>query len=80
MQKVSVRLILGGGKRRSIDFATREERKTITKFKESAWKLVYFLSADVLALYVSCNEPWFVDTKCFYVGPGDQVWPDLKTK
>ncbi|CAN0877013.1 Ceramide synthase 1 LOH3 [Linum grandiflorum] len=79
-QKVAVRLILRKGDRSSIDLATREERKTITKFKESAWKLVYFFSADVLALYVSHNETWFVDTKCFYAGPGDQVWPDLKTK
>ncbi|CAN1311803.1 ASC1-like protein [Linum perenne] len=78
-QKLAARLILGKGYRR-IDLVTREERKAITKFKESAWKFVYFFSADMLALYVTYNEPWFTDTKLFYVGPGDHVWPDLKTK
>ncbi|CAN1796306.1 ASC1-like protein [Linum perenne] len=79
LQKLAARLILGKGYRR-IDLVTREERKAITKFKESAWKFVYFFSADMLALYVSYKEPWFTDTKLFYVGPGDHVWPDLKTK
>lgn len=50
------------------------------KFKESAWKFVYFLSAELLALSVTYNEPWFTDTKSFWEGPGDQRWPDLKMK
>ncbi|CAL1381665.1 unnamed protein product [Linum trigynum] len=78
-QKLAGRLILGKGYP-SIHLVTREERKTITKFKESAWKLVYFLSSELLALYVSHNEPWFTNTNYFWKGPGDQVWPDLKVE
>ncbi|XP_016445147.1 alternaria stem canker resistance protein 1 [Nicotiana tabacum] len=55
-------------------------RRRINKFKESAWKLVYFLSAEILALAVTCNEPWFTNTRYFWSGPGDLVWPDLKMK
>lgn len=55
-------------------------RRRINKFKESAWKLVYFLSAEILALVVTCNEPWFTNTRYFWSGPGDLVWPDLKMK
>ncbi|XP_030449504.1 ASC1-like protein [Syzygium oleosum] len=55
-------------------------RKKIRKFKESAWKCVYFLSAEILALYVTYDEPWFTNTRYFWVGPGDQVWPDQKIK
>ncbi|KAM3380882.1 alternaria stem canker resistance protein 1 isoform X2 [Capsicum galapagoense] len=56
------------------------ERKKINKFKESAWKFVYFLSAELLALSVTCNEPWFTNSRYFWAGPGDLVWPDLKMK
>ncbi|CAL9041682.1 ASC1-like protein 1 [Musa acuminata AAA Group] len=55
-------------------------RKKINKFKESAWKFVYFLSGELLALSVTYNEPWFTNTRYFWMGPGDQVWPDQKTK
>ncbi|GAB2220635.1 hypothetical protein Droror1_Dr00008297 [Drosera rotundifolia] len=57
-----------------------EKKKKLRKFKESAWKCVYYLSAEILVLSVTCNEPWFTNTKYFWVGPGDQVWPDQKMK
>lgn len=60
--------------------AQPEKRKRIRKFKESAWKCIYFLSGELLALYVTYDEPWFTNTKFFWVGPGDQVWPDQKIK
>lgn len=55
-------------------------KKKMRKFKESAWKCIYFLSAELMALYVTYNEPWFTNTKYFWVGPGHQVWPDQKIK
>ena len=63
-----------------LDTNTEERRKKIRKFKESAWKCIYYLSAEILALSVTYNEPWFNNTRCFWVGPGDQVWPDQKIK
>lgn len=60
--------------------AENERRRKINKFKESAWKCVYFLSGELLALSVTYNEPWFTSTRYFWVGPGDQVWPDQKIK
>lgn len=63
-----------------VDFDTEEGRKKIKKFKESAWKCLYFLSGELLSLYVTYNEPWFRDTRYFWEGPGDQVWPDQKIK
>ncbi|KAL8137200.1 hypothetical protein V2J09_003201 [Rumex salicifolius] len=60
--------------------ALDEKRIKLRKFKESAWKCIYYLSAEVLALLVTYNEPWFTNTKNFWVGPGDQVWPDQKMK
>ncbi|KAG1363734.1 putative ASC1-like protein 1 [Cocos nucifera] len=57
-----------------------ERRKKINKFKESAWKCVYFLSGELLSLSVTYNEPWFQNTRYFWVGPGEQVWPDQKIK
>lgn len=63
-----------------LDLQTAEKRKKIRKFKESAWKCVYFLSAEILALSVTYGEPWFSDTRYFWVGPGNQVWPDQKIK
>ncbi|KAF8365152.1 hypothetical protein HHK36_029855 [Tetracentron sinense] len=41
-----------------LDVGTDERRKKIRKFKESAWKCVYYLSAELLALSVSYDEPW----------------------
>ncbi|KAE8710142.1 LAG1 longevity assurance-like protein 3 isoform X2 [Hibiscus syriacus] len=63
-----------------LDGDTEEKRKKSRKFKESAWKCIYYLSAEILALYVTYNEPWFRNTRNFWVGPGDQVWPDQKIK
>lgn len=57
-----------------------DTRKRIRKFKESAWKCIYYLSAEVLALSVTYDEPWFTNTRYFWVGPGNQFWPDQKIK
>ncbi|CAM6105194.1 unnamed protein product [Calypogeia fissa] len=54
--------------------------KTVVKFKESSWKLCYFLSAEILALCISYNEPYFLDSQKFWLGPGSQHWPDQKIK
>lgn len=73
------RLIFGKGNEK-LDYQTDERSKKIRKFKESAWKCIYYLSAEILALSVTYDEPWFTDTKNFWVGPGSQVWPDQKIK
>ncbi|RCV07024.1 hypothetical protein SEVIR_1G214600v4 [Setaria viridis] len=78
-ERVARRLILGQGHQRTSN-ETEETRKKIRKFKESAWKCVYFLSGELLALSVTYNEPWFTNTRYFWVGPGEQVWPDQKIK
>lgn len=77
-EKVARRLIFGSGHDK-LSFGADHRRK-ITKFKESAWKWTYFLSGELLSLYVTYNEPWFTNTKYFWVGPGEQVWPDQKIK
>lgn len=73
------RLIFGKG-HHMLDFKTSERKKKIRKFNESAWKCVYFLTAELLALSVTYDEPWFKNTRYFWVGPGNQVWPDQKIK
>ncbi|XP_057464804.1 ceramide synthase 1 LOH3-like [Actinidia eriantha] len=78
-EKLARRLTLGKAYAKT-DFETRFTRKKLNKFKEAAWKFVHFLSAELLALSVTYGEPWFTDTKYFWVGPGDQVWPDQKIK
>ncbi|XP_047341395.1 ASC1-like protein [Impatiens glandulifera] len=78
-EKVGRRLIFDKGQQR-IEVETDERRKKIRKFKESAWKCIYFLSAELLAIAVTYDEPWFTKTRNFWVGPGDQVWPDQKIK
>ncbi|XP_024018259.1 LAG1 longevity assurance homolog 3 [Morus notabilis] len=78
-EKLGRRLIFGRG-HQAQDLQTEEKRKKIRKFKESAWKWVYFLSAELLALSVTYYEPWFTNTRNFWVGPGNQVWPDQKIK
>ncbi|KAF8005774.1 hypothetical protein BT93_K0147 [Corymbia citriodora subsp. variegata] len=78
-EKLARRLIFGE-RHAKLDLEARHRRKKIKKFKESAWKCVYFLSAEILALSVSYDEPWFTSTKYFWVGPGNQVWPDQKIK
>ncbi|CAN1151118.1 ASC1-like protein [Linum perenne] len=77
-EKVGRRMIFGKGHHIVKDEA--EDRKKIRKFKESAWKCIYYLSAEILALTVTYNEPWFTNTRFFWVGPGDQVWPDQQMK
>ncbi|CAB4264885.1 unnamed protein product [Prunus armeniaca] len=78
-ERLGRRLIFGKGHQK-LDLQSEEQRKKIRKFKESAWKFTYFLSAELLVLSVTYDEPWFTDTKYFWVGPGDQVWPDQKMK
>ncbi|KAL1357413.1 hypothetical protein HN51_009328 [Arachis hypogaea] len=78
-EKVARRLIFGKGHEK-LDLQTDERRKKIRKFKESAWKCVYFLSAEIFALSVTYNEPWFTNTIYFWIGPGNQIWPDQKIK
>ncbi|OEL19229.1 ASC1-like protein 1 [Dichanthelium oligosanthes] len=78
-ERVARRLVFGQGHQRA-DNETDETRKKIRKFKESAWKCVYFLSGELLSLSVTYNEPWFTNTRYFWVGPGEQVWPDQKIK
>eukprot|EP00475_Leptophrys_vorax_P038365 TRINITY_DN67476_c0_g1_i1.p1 TRINITY_DN67476_c0_g1~~TRINITY_DN67476_c0_g1_i1.p1 ORF type:complete len:314 (+),score=35.34 TRINITY_DN67476_c0_g1_i1:77-1018(+) len=54
--------------------------KTHIKFKESCWKSLYYLSAEIFALLISREEPWMMDTKNFWVGPGTSRWPDQMMK
>ncbi|XP_021718289.1 LAG1 longevity assurance homolog 3-like [Chenopodium quinoa] len=77
-EKIGKRLIFG--KNYQIKDGDTDGKKKLRKFKESAWKCMYYLSAEILALSVTYSEPWFTQTKYFWVGPGDQVWPDQKTK
>ncbi|GAB2280141.1 hypothetical protein Dimus_014778 [Dionaea muscipula] len=78
-EKIARRLIFGNRSQLK-EIEAYRKRKKLRKFKESAWKCVYFLSAEILALVVTYNEPWFTSTRNFWVGPGDQVWPDQKMK
>ncbi|KAK4777900.1 hypothetical protein SAY87_018087 [Trapa incisa] len=78
-EKLSRRLILGKGQQQ-MELDMDVKKKKIRKFKESAWKCIYYLSAELLALYVTYDEPWFTNTRFFWIGPGEQVWPDQKTK
>ncbi|WOL06549.1 ASC1-like protein 1 [Canna indica] len=78
-EKLAKRYIpLNSIEKQSTEIVSR--RKRIKKFKEAAWKCVYFLSGELLALSITYNEPWFTNTRYFWVGPGDQVWPDQKIK
>lgn len=77
MQILGSWLIFGKGKP---DTEVSDRKKKIRKFKESAWKCIYYLSAEILALSVTYNEPWFTNTIYFWIGPGTQVWPDQKIK
>jgi ceramide synthetase len=78
-QKVARKLMFGNAHEKA-DHKTDQTKKKIIKFKESAWKCIYFLSGEILSLLVTYNEPWFTNTKYFWVGPGEQVWPDQKIK
>ncbi|XAR65346.1 hypothetical protein NMG60_11009440 [Bertholletia excelsa] len=78
-EKFARRLILGK-RQQMLNVEMDGKGNKIRKFKESAWKCVYFLSAEFLALSVSYNEPWFNNTRFFWMGPGDQVWPEQMMK
>uniref|UniRef100_A0A2N9GSQ9 TLC domain-containing protein n=1 Tax=Fagus sylvatica TaxID=28930 RepID=A0A2N9GSQ9_FAGSY len=56
-----------------LDVEATERIKKMRKFKESAWKCIYYLSAEIFALSVTFNEAWFTNTIYFWVGPGNQV-------
>lgn len=77
MQKIGKLLIFG---KASMKVKNVRHRKKMEKFKESAWKFLYSVSAELFALFVTYNEPWFTNTKYFWRGPQDQVWPHLKIK
>ncbi|KAI3763973.1 hypothetical protein L2E82_13971 [Cichorium intybus] len=74
------RRLIFAKEQQKLDVEREENNKKIRKFKESAWKCVYFLSAEILALVVTHNEPWFTNTSNFWIGPGNQRWPDQKAK
>ncbi|XP_062116798.1 ceramide synthase 1 LOH3-like [Humulus lupulus] len=74
------RRLMFGRKHHELNFESRWKRKKVNKFKESAWKCLYYFSSEFLALYVTYNEPWFTNTRYFWEGPGNQTWPDLKMK
>lgn len=78
-QRVARKLMFGKGHEKA-DQEVDQTRKKMRKFKESAWKCIYFLSGELLSLSVTCNEPWFTNTKYFWIGPGEHVWPDQKIK
>jgi hypothetical protein len=80
MQKVGRKVMYGG--QLPITEADLEEynRRRLIKFKESAWKGLYYLTAELFALAVTYNEPWFTESKQFWVGPGDQRWPNQMTR
>ncbi|XP_016456413.2 ASC1-like protein [Nicotiana tabacum] len=78
-EKVARRLIFGK-KRLVLENETDRQRIRLRKFKESAWKCMYFLSAEVFALSVTYNELWLKTTRYYWVGPGNQVWPEQKYK
>ncbi|KAG6765803.1 hypothetical protein POTOM_029860 [Populus tomentosa] len=56
-QKVAQHLIFGK-EHQTLDVQSDERRKKIRKFKESAWKCIYFLSSEILVLCVTYDEPW----------------------
>ncbi|XP_010514167.1 PREDICTED: LAG1 longevity assurance homolog 1 [Camelina sativa] len=76
-------LVIYGRKSTNKSDNIKEKKKNshkVRKFKESAWKCIYYLSAELLALSVTYNEPWFSNTLYFWIGPGDQIWPDQQMK
>lgn len=86
MQKMGRKSIYGTAKQQPVFTETVSEdmeefqRRKLTKFKESAWKGLYYLTAELFALAVTYNEPWFTESKQFWVGPGDQLWPNQMTR
>ncbi len=83
MQRLGKRFISGfaGSSKKGLSEVEKDANyKRLAKFKESAWKFVYYLTAEILALTITYNEPWFTDTKQFWIGPDQQCWPDQKAK
>ena len=78
--KKIARLCVVGKVPSKVEIEAYDTRKLLNKFKESAWKFVYFTSAETFILSVTYNEPWFRDSKTFWVGPGDLVWPNMQMK
>eukprot|EP00252_Welwitschia_mirabilis_P020832 TRINITY_DN5195_c0_g1_i3.p1 TRINITY_DN5195_c0_g1~~TRINITY_DN5195_c0_g1_i3.p1 ORF type:complete len:301 (+),score=30.84 TRINITY_DN5195_c0_g1_i3:406-1308(+) len=78
-ENLSRRCILG-----SFEILNRDEqlhhKKQQRKFKESTWKCLYFLSAVIFEFSVIYKESWFMNTKAFWIGPGEHIWPDQKVK
>ncbi|PON92685.1 Ceramide synthase component Lag1/Lac [Trema orientale] len=74
------RRLIFGRRHYQLNFEARWRRKKVDKFKESAWKCLYYSSSELFALYVTYNEPWFTNTRYFWEGPGDQTWPEQKIK
>ncbi|MBA0578392.1 hypothetical protein Gorai_020675, partial [Gossypium raimondii] len=66
------RLVLGKGHTLH-DVQKHDNRKKLNKFKESAWKCVYFFSSELLSIYVAYGEPWLTNSKYFWEGPGKQT-------
>lgn len=56
--------------------------KRLIKFKESCWKCSYYTLAFIFAMLATFGEPWAFNSRLFWMGPGDRVWPDqtMKTK
>ncbi|GJP55687.1 hypothetical protein CLOM_g14625 [Closterium sp. NIES-68] len=54
--------------------------KTHSKYKESLWKIAYYLSSCIFCFFVTFGEPWLTDTKYYWIGPGSKVWPDQMAK
>ncbi|KAF3437963.1 hypothetical protein FNV43_RR20719 [Rhamnella rubrinervis] len=44
------------------------------------FELMDMFVSELLALFVTYNEPWFSNTKYFWEGPGNQIWPDQTIK
>nr|GMD39151.1 ASC1-like protein [Ipomoea batatas] len=78
-EKMARRMILGE-KHGNMEIKKGPKRKKIDKFKESAWKFLHYFSSEAFALYVCYDEPWLTNTKYFWMGPGDNLWPDHKYK
>ena len=49
------------------------KQKSVVKFKESCWKLSYYLTMEVYALAITHPEPWFTSTAAMWEGWPGQV-------
>lgn len=79
LERIGKLLLLGSSEGLS-QREQKERKKRHGKFKEAAWKFLYFLSAELFEVAVLYKESWFTNTRHFWVGPGDQIWPDQKVK